>query len=122
MANFNLNEVILAGRLTAKPELKQTTSGVAVTSFTVAVTRRLGEKQADGTVKAIADFINVIAWRKSAEFVCQYFDKGSSICVVGSIQTRTWEDKQGNKRYATEVVADEIHFVDSKGEQCAASR
>lgn len=121
-SNFNLNKVILGGRLTAKPELKQTTSGVAVTSFTVAVTRRLGEKQADGTVKAIADFINVIAWRKSAELVCQYFDKGSSICVVGSIQTRTWEDKQGNKRYATEVVADEIHFVDSKGGQCAASR
>ncbi|MBQ8249073.1 MAG: single-stranded DNA-binding protein [Clostridia bacterium] len=115
MANFNLNKVILGGRLTAKPELKQTPAGAMVTSFTVAVTRRFGEKQAEGAVKAIADFINVTAWRKNAELVCRYFDKGSSICVVGSIQTRTWEDKQGNKRYATEVVADEIHFVDSKG-------
>ena len=116
MANFNLNKVILGGRLTAKPELKQTASGVMVTSFTVAVTRRFGDKQADGAVKAVADFINVIAWRKNAELVCQYFDKGSSICVVGQIQTRTWEDKQGNKRYATEVVADEVYFVDSKGD------
>ncbi len=115
MANFNLNKVILGGRLTAKPELKQTASGVMVTSFTVAVTRRFGDKQADGTVKAVADFISVIAWRKNAELVCQYFGKGSSICIVGSIQTRSWEDKQGNKRYATEVIADEVYFVDSKG-------
>ena len=116
MANFNLNKVILGGRLTVKPELKQTTSGTMVTKFTVAVNRRFGDKQADGTVKAVTDFINVIAWRKNAELVCQYFDKGSSICVIGQIQTRTWEDKQGNKRYATEVVADEVYFVDSKGD------
>ena len=109
MANFNLNKVILGGRLTADPVLKQTSSGIPVTSFSIAVNRKFGEEQA-------TDFINIVAWRNRAEFVCKYFRKGSSICVVGAIQTRSWEDQSGGKRYATDVVADEVNFVDSKSE------
>lgn len=112
MANFNFNKVILGGRITADPELKQTQSGVAVCSFSVAVNRRY-QKDAESQQ---TDFINVVAWRQQAEFVTRYFRKGSSICVVGTIQTRSWTDNQGQKRYATDVVADEINFVDSKGE------
>lgn len=113
MANFNFNKVILGGRLTQEPELKTTSSGVQYVNFSIAVNRPYskGEEQ-----QQTADFINVIAWRQRAEFVSRYFRKGSSICVVGSIQTRTWTDAQGNKRYATDVVADEVNFVDSKGE------
>lgn len=115
-ANFNLNKVILGGRLTADPELKQTQSGVSVTTFSLAVNRRFGEKQQDGTTKTVADFIKVQAWRQQAEFVCSYFRKGSSICVVGTIQNRSWTDQNGNKQYSTEVVADEVNFVDSKSD------
>jgi single-strand DNA-binding protein len=114
MANFNFNKVILGGRLTGDPELKKTPSGVSVTSFSVAVNRRY---QKDS--EAQADFINVTAWRQTAEFICQYFKKASSICIVGSIQTRSWTDNNGQKRYATEVVADEAFFVDAKGETSA---
>ena len=110
MANFNLNKVILGGRVTADPELKQTPQGISVCSFSVAVNRRSKEGQAP------ADFINCQAWRATAEFISRYFKKGSSICLVGSLQTRTWNDQQGNKRYATEVIADEAYFVDSKSE------
>ncbi len=117
MANLNLNKVILCGRVTATPELRQTPSGVMVTSFTIAVNRRFSSRGEDGqAVQQQADFIRITAWRQQAEFVCRYFVKGSSICVVGSIQTRTWNDQQGNKQYSTDVVADEINFVDSKGE------
>lgn len=115
MANFNFNKVILGGRLTGDPELKQTANGVYVCSFSVAVNRRYQSQNAENG-QSQADFINVVAWRQSAEFVHKYFRKGSSICIVGSIQTRTWTDQQGQKRYATEVVADEINFVDSKSE------
>ena len=108
MANWHLNKVILGGRITADPELKQTPQGVSVTSFSIAVNRRGKEQQ--------ADFINCVAWRQTAEFICKFFKKGSSICVVGNIQTRTWNDQQNNKRYATEVVVDEAYFVDSKSE------
>ena len=108
MANFNFNKVILGGRLTADPELKTTPSGISVTSFTVAVNRRFGGKNGE---EAQADFFNVTAWRQTAEFITRYFRKASSICVVGSIQTRTWTDQQGQKRYATEVVCDEVTFV-----------
>ena len=117
MANFNFNKVILGGRLTADPELKQTPSAIAVTSFSIAVNRRTtkeNEAQAQN-----ADFINCVAWRNTAEFICRYFKKGSSICVTGSLQTRNWTDGQGQKRYATEVVIDEAHFVDSKSESGA---
>lgn len=114
MANFNLNKVIIGGRLTADPELRQTSSGIPVSSFTVAVNRRTSSEGAQQ-----ADFINVIAWRNQAEFLCRFFRKGSSICVVGSIQTRSWTDQNNQKRYSTDVVADEINFVDSKGESPA---
>ena len=108
MANFNLNKVILGGRITADPELKQTPQGVSVTTFSIAVNRRGKEAQ--------TDFINCQAWRQTAEFISKFFKKGSSICISGSIQTRTWNDQQNNKRYATEVVAEEAFFVDSKTE------
>ena len=108
MANFNLNKAILGGRLTADPELKQTPQGVAVTSFSVAVNRKGKD--------AGTDFINCVAWRQTADFICRFFKKGSSICVSGSIQTRTWTDNQNNKRQATEIVVDEAFFVDTKGE------
>ena len=108
MANFNLNKAILGGRLTADPELKQTPQGVAVTSFSIAVNRKGKD--------ASTDFINCVAWRQTADFICRFFKKGSSICVSGSIQTRTWTDNQNNKRQATEVVVDEAFFVDTKGE------
>ncbi len=113
MANFNFNKVILGGRLTADPELKTTPSGISVTSFTVAVNRRFGGKNGE---EAQADFFNVTAWRQTAEFITRYFRKASSICVVGSIQTRTWTDQNGQKRFATEIVADEAYFVDAKSE------
>ena len=117
MANFNFNKVILGGRLVATPELKTTANGVFVTQITVAVSRKYGGKDESGNNAAPqADFIRVIAWRQLAEFVCKYFTKGSSICIVGAIQTRTWTDQGGNKQYATEVIADEVSFVDSKGE------
>lgn len=111
MSNLNLNKVILGGRMTGDPELKQTPNGVSVTSFSVAVNRRYAK---DGEQNA--DFINVVAWRGTADFICKYFHKGSSIALVGSIQTRSWTDQNGNKRYATEVVADEAYFVDSKSD------
>ncbi len=116
MANLNLNKAILAGKMVADPELKQTQSGIPVVSFRIAINRRFQSKNADGQAQNQADFLDIVAWRQQAEFVSRYFRKGSSICVVGSIQTRTWVDQQGQKRYATEIVADEINFVDSKSE------
>ena len=113
MANFNLNKVIIGGRLTDTPVLNTTTSGIPVTTFTVAVNRRFADKQ---TGENTADFLNVTAWRQTAEFITRYFRKASSICVVGSIQTRSWTDKDGQKRFATEIVADEAYFVDAKNE------
>ena len=109
MANFNFNKTILGGRMTADPELKTTPSGVSVTSFSIAVKRK-------NTKEDKTDFINCIAWRGTAEFIQKYFSKGSSICVVGNLQTRTWEDGNGNKRYATEVIVEEASFVDSKSD------
>ena len=114
MANFNLNKVILGGRLTADPELKQTPSGVSVCTFGIAVNRRFTSK--DASAQTQADFFNITAWRATAEFVSKYFRKGSSICVVGSLQNRTWTDQQGAKHYSTEVLAEEAHFVDSNGQ------
>lgn len=113
MSNLNLNKVILAGRLTADPELKSTPSGIPVTSFTVAVNRGRRAKNGEETQ---TDFINVTAWRQTAEFVTRYFRKASSICIVGSIQTRNWTDGNGQRRYATEVIVEEAHFVDTKGD------
>lgn len=111
MANFNLNKITLGGRLTAEPELRQTPSGVMVTSVGLAVNRRYtgeGEQQ--------TDFFNLVAWRGTAEFISKYFRKGSSICVVGSVQVRNWSDTQGAKRTSVDVVVDEAYFVDSKSD------
>lgn len=122
MSSLNLNKVILVGRLTADPELKQTQSGTAVTSFNLAVNRRYQPKSEDGTpAQQQADFINCVAWRGAAEFLCRYFRKGSSVCITGTIQTRSWTDQHNQKRYATEVVADEVMFVDSKNESGTAT-
>lgn len=113
MANFNFNKVIIGGRLTADPELKTTPSGISVTSFTIAVNRRFGGRNGE---ESTADFINCTAWRQNAEFITRYFRKASSICVVGSIQTRNWTDNNNVKHYATDVVVDEAFFVDAKSE------
>lgn len=107
MASFN--KVILIGRLTADPELKQTNNGTLVTSFSIAVDRRAVKDAEKKT-----DFINIVAWRLLAQFVCKYFTKGMPILVVGSIQTRAWSTQQGEKRIAVEVVADEVSFAESK--------
>ena len=107
MASFN--KVILMGRLTAAPELKQTGNGVSVTSFTLAVDRKY---QKDTEKKA--DFITVVAWRQTAEFICKYFGKGSAILICGELQTRSWTDDAGKKHYATEVMASEVSFAESK--------
>lgn len=107
-----LNCAIIMGRLTADPELRTTGTGVSVTSFSVAVDRRF---QRQGEEKQ-TDFINVVAWRQTAEFVSRYFRKGSMIAVQGSIQTRNYEDKNGNKRTAVEIVADNVSFCGSKSE------
>lgn len=109
----SLNKAILIGHLTADPELKQTQSGISVVTFTIAVNRRYQSKNAtDG--QQTADFINIVAWRQTAEFVSRYFKKGNPILVCGSIQVRSYTDNQGNKRYVTEVVADEVSFAESK--------
>ena len=106
---MNLNKVILGGRLTANPELKQTGNGVAVTSFTIAVDRKYSK---DSEKKS--DFITIVAWRQTAEFICKYFTKGSAIIICGELQTRSWKDADGKNRYATEVVASEVSFAESK--------
>lgn len=111
MANFNLNYTILGGRLTSDVELKATQSGVSFCSFTIAVNRKY---QQNG--KQQTDFINCNAWRQTAEFVSKYFKKGSSICVIGEIQTREWTDNNGQKRFATDVKVNEANFVDSKND------
>ena len=112
-----LNCAIIMGRLVADPELRTTTSGISVTSFRVAVDRsfvKAGEERQ-------ADFIDVVAWRQTAEFVTRYFRKGSMIAVQGSIQTRNYEDKNGNKRTAVEIVADNVSFCGSKAESGTGS-
>ena len=105
-----LNRVIIMGRLTRDPELRRTQSGTAVTSFSLAVDRdfksQSGEKE--------TDFIDVVAWRSTAEFVAKYFTKGRMAVVEGRLQIRDWKDKDGNNRRSAEVVADNIYFGDSK--------
>lgn len=110
--SLNLNKVVLAGRMVESPELRTTPTGLPVTQFRLAVNKR-GAK--DGQ-QPQADFITVVAWRQTAEFITRYFKKGNAICVVGSIQTRSYTDKNNQKRTATEVVADEAYFVESKAE------
>lgn len=108
MASFN--KVILVGNLVADPELKQTSNGIAVTSFRIAVGRRFA-KQGDSPQ---ADFFDIVCWRQTAEFVTRYFSKGKGILVCGALQIRTWVDNNNVKRYATEIIADEVAFVEKK--------
>ena len=116
MASFN--KVILIGNMTADPELKQTASGLSVCSFSIAVNRRFAKPEQG---QQNVDFINVVAWRQNAEFVCRYFKKGNPILICGQLQTRTWSDNQGQKRYATEVQVDEVSFVASAGQTNGAA-
>jgi single-strand DNA-binding protein len=104
---FNL--VVLSGRLTADPELKTTPNGVSVTSFSIAVDRRYKQGEERQT-----DFINIVVWRQTAEFITRYFSKGSMIGIEGSIQTRRYQDRDGNNRTAFEVVANNVQFIESK--------
>lgn len=106
-----MNKVILMGRLTRDPEVRYTqTNNTMVTSFSLAVNRRFTRQGEERQ----ADFINIVAWSKLAEFCSKYFKKGQQVGVIGRIQTRTWDDEQGQKRYITEVVAEEAYFADSK--------
>lgn len=105
-----LNCAVIMGRLTATPELRTTQSGISVTSFTVAVDRSYVRPNEERQT----DFINVVCWRQTAEFVTKYFKKGSMIAVQGEIQTRNYEDKDGAKRTAVEIVADKVSFCGSK--------
>lgn len=106
-----LNKVILMGRLTRDPELRYTQSNIAVTSFSIAVERNYKSK---GEQQATTDFIDIVAWRGTAEFVSKWFSKGRMIVVVGSLQIRNWQDKEGNNRKTAEVIADEVYFGESK--------
>lgn len=105
-----MNRVIITGNLTKDPEARTTQSGVAVTTFTVAVNRRFINQQ---TGPRDADFFNIVTWRQLAELCAKYLAKGRKVAVVGSIQNRTWEDADGNKHYATEIIADEVEFLTS---------
>ncbi len=114
-----MNKVNIMGRLTKSPELRQTASGISVCNFTIAVDRKYvkaGEERQ-------ADFINCIAWRQTAEFVCRYFTRGKMIAVSGSLQTRTWDDKDGKRQYSTEVQVDDVYFTEKKieGDSATAS-
>ena len=103
-----MNIVAIMGRLTADPKLRTTSSGTSVTSFTVAVDREFKKDE--------TDFLNVVAWRQTADFITRYFKKGKMIAIVGSIQTRVYEDKNGNKRTATEIIAEKASFCGDKNE------
>jgi single-strand DNA-binding protein len=105
------------GRLTKDIEMRQTPNGVSLARFSIAVTRRF--KNSNGEYDA--DFINCIAWRKTGEFIARYFQKGSMMAVVGSIQTRSWDGNDGKKQYATEVIVDEAYFTGSKSENSTGS-
>ena len=105
-----LNKVSLMGRFTRDPELRSTPQGISTCSFSIAVDRnfvRPGEERK-------ADFINCVAWRQTAEFISKYFKKGSMVALEGSIQTRSWDDQDGKKRYATDVVVSQVYFAESK--------
>ena len=106
-----MNKVVLLGRITAKPELRYTPSNMGYTRFSVAINRRIARQ--DGTRET--DFINCVAWGKQAETIARYFDKGNQICIDGSIRTGSYVDKEGNKRYTTDVNIENFDFVDKKG-------
>jgi single-strand DNA-binding protein len=105
-----MNKVVLMGRLTRDPEVRETANNVSVATFTLAVDRRY--KDASGERQA--DFINIVAWRHTAEFIGKYCSKGTKLVIAGSIQTRTYDDKDGKRVYVTEVIADEVEFAESK--------
>ena len=105
-----LNRIDIMGRLTGDPELRRTQSGTAVASFTIAVER---DYKPEGGEKE-TDFFDVVAWRKTAEFVCRYFTKGRMAVIDGRLQTRKWTDKNGGNRVAVEIIADSVYFGDSK--------
>ena len=106
-----MNKVILMGRLTRDPEVRYTqTNNTLVATFSLAVNRRFA-KEGDAQT---ADFINIVAWSSTGEFVSKYFKKGQQVAVIGRIQTRSWEDQNGQRRYTTEVIAEEVYFADSK--------
>lgn len=106
-----MNKVILMGRLTRDPEVRYTqTNNTMVATFSLAVNRRFARQGEERQ----ADFINIVAWSKTAEFCSKYFKKGQQVGIIGRIQTRTWDDEQGQKHYVTEVVAEETYFADSK--------
>ena len=108
-----MNKVILIGRLTKDPEIRYTAgNNTAVCQFTVAVDRRFKSEN-----QPTSDFIPIVAWRQTAEFVSKYFTKGSRIALVGQIQTRSWDDTEGKKHYVTEVIADEVEFCESKKQE-----
>ena len=111
-----LNEVIIMGRFVRDPELKHTQSGVPVTSFTLAVERDFKDSQSG---EKATDFIDCIAWRATAEFVCKYFTKGRMAVAEGRLQVREWKDRDGNNRRSTEVVAENVYFADSKKTETA---
>ena len=113
-----LNKVILMGRLTKEPELRHTQSNIPVASFTLAVDRGYKRDNDAGN----ADFINIVAWRGTAEFVSKWFSKGQLVAVSGKLQVRNYKDRDGNNRTATEVVADEAFFAEKKGDTSSASQ
>jgi len=106
-----MNHVVLMGRLARDPELRNTQSGLPVASFTIAVNRRFADKN---TNERQADFIDCVAWRGTAEFISKYFAKGAMIAVQGHLQVREWQDKEGNKRWSTEVIVEQAYFTGSK--------
>ena len=112
-----MNRVMLIGRLTAKPELRYTASNVPFTRFSLAVNRTFS----NGNGERETDFLNIIVWRKQAENVCNYLNKGSLVSIEGRIQTGSYDDKDGNKRYTTDIVADSVQFLESKGQSNGSS-
>jgi single-strand DNA-binding protein len=113
MANFNMAKIILGGRITTDIELRTTPSGVSIVSFSIAVNRRGTVKQGE---EQKSDFFSCVAWRGTAEFITQYFRKGSAICVFGTIENNNWVDNNGMTHYGSRVTVDEAYFVDSKAD------
>ena len=114
MASLNLNKVVLAGHLTATPELRQTPNGVSVTSFSIAINRRFSRNAEGGQAQANVDFVNCVAWRNTAEFISKHFTKGRMIVIAGRLKTETWDDTStGKKRKSTKIVAESVYFGDS---------
>ena len=119
MANFNMNKVILGGRLIADPELKTTSTGVKVAKFRIAVRRQYSGKEQG---EPVTDFFSCTAWKGTAEFISRYFSKASSICISGSLQIDSYQDRNGINRSAPEIVVSEAYFVDSKSDSASQAQ